>query len=59
MDVDKKILSTVEKINPAEDDKIDIKEFDKVTDPAMTFPFELDVFQKRSVIRLEKHQVSL
>jgi len=57
MDVDKKILPTVEKINPAEDDKIDIKEFDKITDPALTFPFELDVFQKRSVIRLERHQV--
>ncbi len=58
MDVDKKILSTVEKISPAEDDKIDIKEFDKITDLASTFPFELDVFQKRSVIRLERHQVN-
>lgn len=57
MDVDKKILSTVEKINPAEDDKIDIKEFDQISELAITFPFELDVFQKRSVIRLERHQV--
>jgi len=59
MDVDKKILPSVEKINPAEDDKIDIKEFDKITDQAITFPFELDIFQKRSVIRLERHQVIL
>jgi superfamily II RNA helicase len=58
MDVDKKILSTVEKISPAEDDKIDIKEYDKISDLAISFPFELDVFQKRSVIRLERHQVN-
>ena len=59
MDVDKKILPSVEKLNPAEDDKIDIKEYDKITDLAITFPFELDIFQKRSVIRLERHQVNL
>lgn len=57
-DVEKKILPEVEKLNPAEDDKIDIKEYDKITDMALTFPFELDVFQKRSVIRLERHQVN-
>jgi len=57
--MDKKILPTVEKITPAEDDKIDIKEFETIPELAMTFPFELDVFQKRSVIRLERHQVIL
>ena len=38
------------------DDVIDIKDFDNITAPAMTFPFELDIFQKRSIIRLEKHE---
>jgi len=56
IDVKKNIIPEVEKKNPAEDDKIDIKEYDKIEDLAITFPFELDIFQKRSVIRLEKHQ---
>lgn len=36
-------------------DNVDIKEFDKI-DHVITFPFELDVFQKRSIIRLERHE---
>lgn len=42
----------------AVDDKIDVKEYDKIIEPAITFPFELDIFQKRSIIRLENHEVS-
>lgn len=45
-----------EKCHHAVDDSIDIKEFDKIQDLAMPFPFELDIFQKRSIIRLENHQ---
>lgn len=59
IDVEKKILSEKAKISPAEDDKIDIAEYDKIVDLPITFPFELDVFQKRSIIRLEKHQVKI
>lgn len=36
-------------------DEIDIKEFDKLN-LLLEFPFELDVFQKRSIIRLERHE---
>jgi len=45
-----------EKCLHAIDDKIDIKEYNLIVDPALKFPFELDIFQKRSVIRLERHQ---
>ena len=40
----------------AKEDNIDISEFDKITEPAMKFNFNLDTFQKRSIIRLEKGQ---
>ncbi len=46
----------IEKKIYAIDDKIDIAEYNKI-DPAISFNFELDVFQKRSIIRLEKHEV--
>ena len=36
------------------EDDIDISEFDKITNPAMKVQFTLDIFQKRSVIRLEQ-----
>ena len=36
------------------EDDIDISEFDKIINPAMTFEFTLDTFQKRSIIRLEQ-----
>lgn len=48
-----------DKIKHAVDDTIDIKEYDKIPEIAMKFPFELDVFQKRSILRLENHQVKL
>ncbi len=38
------------------DDDLDISAFSEIKDPAITFPFELDEFQKRSILRLEKHQ---
>ena len=38
------------------EDNIDISEFDKITEPAMKFNFTLDIFQKRSIIRLERRQ---
>ena len=40
----------------AEEDKIDISNYDLIKDLAITFPFELDDFQKRSIIRLEQGQ---
>ena len=46
----------IEKKIYAIDDKIDIMEYNKI-EPAITFNFELDIFQKRSIIRLEKHEV--
>ena len=38
------------------EDNIDIKEYDNIKDPPIKFSFTLDEFQKRSIIRLEKHQ---
>ena len=42
--------------NWAIDDNLDISAFSEIKDPPITFPFELDEFQKRSILRLEKHQ---
>ena len=39
----------------AKKDEIDIKEYSKL-DLAMKFPFELDDFQKRGIIRVQNHQ---
>lgn len=36
-------------------DDIDIKEYDKI-EPLIKYPFELDVFQKRSILRIERHE---
>ena len=38
------------------EDKLDISAFSKIEDPPITFPFELDEFQKRSILRLENHE---
>ena len=38
----------------AEEDNIDISNYDLIKEPATKFPFELDIFQKRSIIRLEQ-----
>ena len=39
------------------EDNLDISDFsNKIKDPPITFPFELDEFQKRSILRLENHQ---
>ena len=40
----------------AEEDTIDISKYDEIKNYAITFPFQLDEFQKRSIIRLEEHQ---
>ena len=40
----------------AEEDTIDISKYDLIENPAIRYPFELDVFQKRSIIRLEQNQ---
>ena len=40
----------------AEEDNLNISDFSKIKDPPITFPFKLDDFQKRSILRLEKHQ---
>ena len=38
------------------EDDLDISDFSKIENPPIIFPFELDEFQKRSILRLEKHQ---
>ena len=38
------------------EDDIDLSEFDNIKNPAMTFEFILDPFQKRSIIRLEQEK---
>jgi len=38
------------------EDDIDLSEFDNIKNPAMTFEFTLDPFQKRSIIRLEQEK---
>ena len=40
----------------AVEDNINETEFDKIKEPAMTFNFILDKFQKRSIIRLEQNK---
>ena len=42
--------------NWAIEDTLDISSFSEIKDPPITFPFELDEFQKRSILRLEKHE---
>ena len=42
--------------NYAEEDNIDISKFDEIKEPAMKFKFKLDIFQKRSIIRLEENK---
>ena len=42
--------------NYAEEDNIDISKFDEIKEPAMEFKFKLDIFQKRSIIRLEENK---
>jgi antiviral helicase SKI2 len=37
------------------EDKVDVKKFDEI-DLAMKFPFQLDDFQKRGIIRVENHE---
>jgi len=39
------------------EDDLPLSEFDKIKEFALKFPFELDVFQKRSLVRLENKQV--
>ena len=38
------------------EDQISVSEYDKIKNPARTFDFPLDDFQKRSIIRLEKNK---
>ena len=38
------------------EDDLDISSFSQIKNPPITFPFELDEFQKRSILRLENHQ---
>jgi antiviral helicase SKI2 len=38
------------------EDDLDISAFSQIKDPPIKFPFELDEFQKRSILRLENHQ---
>ena len=49
------ILPKLEK-KYAIDDNISIEEFNSINPLALKFPFELDDFQKRSIIRLERHE---
>ena len=38
------------------EDDLDISAFNEIKNPPITYPFELDEFQKRSILRLENHQ---
>ena len=38
------------------EDNLDISAFEKIENPPIKFPFELDEFQKRSILRLENHE---
>ena len=38
------------------EDDLDISAFSQIKNPPITYPFELDEFQKRSILRLENHQ---
>ena len=38
------------------EDQIPVSKYDEIKNPAMTFPFPLDDFQKRSIIRLEQNE---
>ena len=38
------------------EDELDISAYDKIKDPPIRFPFTLDEFQKRSILRLENHE---
>ena len=38
------------------EDDLDISSFSEIKNPPITFPFELDEFQKRSILHLEKHE---
>ncbi len=38
------------------EDEIDIECYKKIKNKAINYPFELDIFQKRSIIRLENHE---
>jgi superfamily II RNA helicase len=58
LDMDETKQEKKNKIKYAVDDEIEVDEYDNIKDPAMSFPFELDTFQKRSIIRLEKHEVN-
>ena len=42
--------------NWAIEDNLDVSAFSKIENPPIKFPFELDEFQKRSILRLENHQ---
>ena len=38
------------------EDDLDISSFSEIKNPPIKYPFELDEFQKRSILRLENHQ---
>ena len=38
------------------EDTLDISSFSKIENPPIKYPFELDEFQKRSILRLENHE---
>ena len=40
----------------AKKDTIDLKYYDEIKEPAMKFPFDLDDFQKRGIIRVQNHE---
>ena len=54
--VSNKEVTTKQKIPFAIEDNIPITEYYKIQNLCMKFPFELDDFQKRGVIRVERHE---
>ena len=55
-EIDKQNFQDNKSNNYAEEDNIDISKFDEIEEPAMEFKFNLDIFQKRSIIRLEENK---
>ncbi len=54
-DQNKNIQKNIKKVYAIEDN-IDISNYSNISPLAITYPFELDTFQKRGIIRVENHE---
>ncbi len=53
---EKKPIKKTDQIEYAIEDRISISEYEKIENLAIKYPFELDDFQKRGIIRVENHE---